>query len=283
MKLSTSILSSVLFASAAVAAPSTLAERVQARKERRANPGSSHLPIPAPDSAGFATEPGNATLYYTNWSGGIIQSPPSGTTFFAIDGSFVVPEPAPPVSGAGTWYGTAWVGIYDNNAILQSGVDWGVTVSSSGAYSYQYNAWWEWYPNGWTDYNLVVNAGDQISVLCDAGSTSSANCLTVNQNTGDQVSQTLTAPSSSSTLQATSAAWIVEDFSSGGLVPFANFGTVTFTDCTAVAGVNFANGQNLYPNSGTATPADIVASSGSVITAVTFPEDTSNIVEVTYI
>lgn len=185
------------------------------------------------------------------------------------------------MAGAGTWWGTAWVGIDDSDAILQSGVDWGVTVSSSGAYSYQYNAWWEWYPNGWTDYNLVVNAGDQITVLCDAGTTSTAACATTNQNTGVSVTTGLTAPGTA-TLQGTNAAWIVEDFSSGGLVPFANFGTVTFTDCVAVAGVNSANGQNVYPNSGTAVAADIVAN-GAVITSVTFPMDTTNVVEVSYI
>ncbi|KAE8444642.1 hypothetical protein EG329_014390 [Mollisiaceae sp. DMI_Dod_QoI] len=283
MKISTILFSNLLFASAVFAALSGLAERVQGRKDRRAGAGSG-FPIPANtlETSGPEEKLGNATILSANWAGGLIQAPPSGTNFFAVAGSFVVPLPAPPVSGPGTWYGTAWVGIDDSNAILQSGVDWGVTVSSSGAYSYQFNAWWEWYPNAWTDYDLVVNAGDQVTILCDAGSTSAANCATVNQNTGVEVTTGLSAPSSSTTLVGTNVMWIVEDFSSGGLVPFANFGTVTFTDCVAVAGVESKNGQNVYPNSGTAVAVELVAN-GTVITAVTFPENTTDVVEVTYI
>lgn len=91
----------------------------------------------------------------------------------------------------------------------------------------------------------------------------------------------MSAPSSSSTLQAQSAAWIVEDYSSGGLVPFANFGTVTFTDCNAEAAVDFSGGQDVPLTSEVGTEADIVAN-GAVITAVTF-DDSSNSLQVTYV
>lgn len=37
----------------------------------------------------------------------------------------------------------------------------------------------------------------------------------------------------SAALQELNAEWIVEDFYSGGLVPFADFGTVTFTGASA--------------------------------------------------
>lgn len=52
---------------------------------------------------------------------------------------------------------------------------------------------------------------------------------------GKSVTHTFT--SQSKALQELNAEWIVEDFESGGaLVPFANFGTVTFTGATATTG-----------------------------------------------
>jgi hypothetical protein len=52
-----------------------------------------------------------------------------------------------------------------------------------------------------------------------------------NESNGQQVSQDIT---SSSALCEENAEWIVEDFEEGGgLVPFANFGTVTFTNAAA--------------------------------------------------
>jgi hypothetical protein len=55
--------------------------------------------------------------------------------------------------------------------------------------------------------------------------------------------------------------WIVEDFSSGGLVPFANFGTVTFMHTVAT----LQSGATI--GAGNAATIDIVNSAGQVITS----------------
>lgn len=53
-----------------------------------------------------------------------------------------------------------------------------------------------------------------------------------NVSKGTSVTHTFTGQTKA--LQELNAEWIVEDFSSGGsLVPFANFGTVTFTGASA--------------------------------------------------
>lgn len=113
-------------------------------------------------------------------------------------------------------------------------MSWAVTVSSTGAYSYQYNAWYEWLPYGATNVDLVVNAGDVIDIWCEATSSTAGWCIINNLSTGVEITYPMTAPSGTS-ISGTTVEWIVEDFSSGGLVPFANFGEVTFTNCIAVA------------------------------------------------
>lgn len=132
------------------------------------------------------------------------------------------------------YIGSAWVGVSDASSIVQAGVSWAVTVSSAGVYSYQYNAWYEWLPYGATNVNLVVNAGDIIDIWCESTSSTAGWCIINNLSTGVETMYPMTAPSGTS-ISGTTVEWIVEDFSSGGLVPFANFGEVTFTNCVAVA------------------------------------------------
>jgi hypothetical protein len=194
--------------------------------------------------------------------------------------------PSPAESGPGLWYGSGWVGLDDNNTIIQSGVDWGVEVTSSGEYVYEFAAWYEWFPAGAIYFGgFDVNAGDEITVFCVAGSTTSADCAVRNAGTGVTVNAGFNTPSSSSALQAKNADWVVEDFGviENVNVPFANFGAVTFTDCVAIAGPNFSNGQDIYPSASTATDLEIVDNSSYVITAVTFPANAPQVVEVNYL
>ena len=65
-----------------------------------------------------------------------------------------------------------------------------------------------------------------------ATSTTAGTAVVENLTTGKKVSHSFSGQSRA--LQELNAEWIVEDFSSGNsLVPFANFGTVTFTSNTA--------------------------------------------------
>ena len=119
-------------------------------------------------------------------------------------------------------------------------------------------AWWEWFPDGAHDFDgFVIRAGDTITAIVTATSTTSGTASITNWSTGLEVVAELGYPYA---LCEENAEWIVEDYSvNGGLVPFANFGTVTFTDASATTG------------SGTVGPAgaqiiDIVAN-GAVITS----------------
>lgn len=67
-----------------------------------------------------------------------------------------------------------------------------------------------------------------------ASSTTSGTAVIENLSTGQTVNQYIT---SSSALCEENAEWIVEDYEEGGgLVPFADFGTVTFTGASATTG-----------------------------------------------
>lgn len=70
-----------------------------------------------------------------------------------------------------------------------------------------------------------------MKVTVTASSTTSGTAVIENLTTGKTVSESIT---SSSALCEQDAEWIVEDYEEGdSLVPFADFGTVTFTSASA--------------------------------------------------
>ena len=98
-----------------------------------------------------------------------------------------------------------------------------------------FTAWYEWFPSPTNDFSgFTIRAGDNISATVIADSLTSGTATIVNYSTGQEVTKILT---SQPALCQENAEWIVEDYTeSGGLVPLANFGTVTFTD--ALAGIS---------------------------------------------
>lgn len=233
MKFSTPLLGTALLASAAVAAPLT-AQR-QARNAARRGDHHGNLPI--------KTREENGVQYSSNWAGAVLV----GSGYNKVTAEFVVPEPSVPSGSSGYSYGygyygsggssqycaSAWVGIDGDTcttAILQTGVDFCVTSSGSVSYS----AWYEWYPNYAYDFSgISISTGDTIRVTVDASSLTSGTATLENLSSGQTVSHTFTGETAGS-LCETNAEWIVEDFESGSsLVPFADFGTVTFTNAYA--------------------------------------------------
>jgi hypothetical protein len=93
-------------------------------------------------------------------------------------------------------------------------------------------AWYEWFPDPPSFFaGITISAGDVISLSVNALSATSGEVRIENVTNGDTVTQLLT---SNTPLCGQNAEWIVEDCGAGtGLVPFANFGTVTFTDAIA--------------------------------------------------
>lgn len=271
MKFTASLFSNVLFATTILASP-------MSRNQRRA--GLSHqsnplVKVPTPTVEGDLLSNASNVQYSSNWAGAVLTAPPAGQTFNAVSGTFTVPTPSAPSSGSGTWSASAWVGIDGDtysSAILQSGVDFTVTKSGSST-STSFDAWYEWYPDYAYDFDIAISAGDVISVSIASSSSSAGTVTLENLTTGETVSKSLTAPSSSSDLGGQNAEWIVEDYESNGeLVALADFGTVTFTDAVA---------STSSESVGTTDATIIEIKSGnSVVTDVTIPS--SSEVQVTY-
>jgi len=251
MKFTSTVLSSIVLASSAVAAP-----------HKR-----SSLFNSAPYSPNHSTNGGltvETHSYDSNWAGAAWAAPPSGTKFTAVSGTFNVPT----VSGASGAAGAAWVGIdgYNTDSILQTGIQWEVSGGSV-----VYSAWHEWYPADSINFpSLPMSAGDEIAVSVVATSSTKGTATVKNTSTGKSV----TASISGEALAGQNAEWIVEDFEEGSsLVPFAKFSTVTFTSSTATT------------NSGTTgiTGADTVdiEQSSKILTKTTI--ESSSEVEIAYV
>jgi len=221
MKFSLIALSNALLFSTAFAG---IAERMERRasRVRRTNPKIPSTGTATVDSTLLTNE--SNVEYSSNWAGAVLTAPPAGSTFTSVSGQFVVPTP----SGSGA--ASAWVGIDGDtyqNAILQTGVDFTV---SGGKVSY--DGWYEWYPDFAYDFSgITFSAGDTVALSVKSTSSTAGTAVIENLTTGKTVTQSLT---SSSKLGGENAEWIVEDFEeNGGLVAFADFGTVTFTGAAA--------------------------------------------------
>ncbi|KAI0325226.1 acid proteinase [Cubamyces sp. BRFM 1775] len=220
----------VLLATAAFAIP-TSRERFAERVARRAS--GSRLSHPKQSVTGPAAEidpVSNATHvdYSSNWSGAVLVA--GSNTYKSVTGTFTVPTPKAPSGSSGTHSASAWVGIDGDtcgNAILQTGVDFTI---SGGRVSF--DAWYEWYPDYAYDFSgFEISAGDSITATVTATSTTSGSATLINHSTGQQVTHSF---SRQPALCEENAEWIVEDFEeNGGLVPLANWGTVTFTGASA--------------------------------------------------
>ncbi|KAI0396533.1 peptidase A4 family-domain-containing protein [Xylariaceae sp. FL0594] len=229
------------FAASALAAPGTAA-RWAAHAARRAANRSSNVRLPAEDDGVFAKVNGTAknVAYSSNWAGAVLSS--SGYT--SVVGTIKVPTPIK-TGKAGS--GSAWVGIDGDTcgtAILQTGIDFSISASGTPSFS----AWYEWYPDYAYDFTgITIRANDQIKMTVTASSKSAGVATIQNLSTGKSVSHSFS--SESSQLCEYDAEWIVEDYSQGGsLVPFADFGSVTFTGASAVknGATVGVTGANIY-------------------------------------
>ncbi|KAF2813584.1 uncharacterized protein BDZ99DRAFT_460791 [Mytilinidion resinicola] len=274
MKLSL-FLATALLATGSLSRPSgtKLADRLNRRALAR---GSKPL-VPVFDDEEKTDVAGNNTAnvaYSSNWSGAVLESPPSGQSFKSAYGTFTVPSVSKGTGSQSSWSSSAWVGIDGDtygNAILQAGVDF--TISSSGTVSY--DSWYEWYPDYAYDFsNFAVHTGDVIAISIVSSSSSKGTVTLANKTTGKSVSKTLSAPDSSSTLAGQNAEWIVEDFDENNSeVPLSDFHTVTFTGASAktaseTVGLSGATVIDLKQNS-------------KVLTTVTIESDSS--VQITYV
>jgi hypothetical protein len=180
---------------------------------------------------GVSDGPSNGNVIYSaNWAGAALQ----GTDFMSVTADVIIgPASTPPGGKPRTEYATtSWVGIdgigCTTQALLQTGVD---SYVEGGVV--QYSPWYEWYPLPSTPFSgFPVKLGDEIRMNVTAYSATSGIAILQNLSTGKSVNHTFT---NMAKLCFQSAEWIVEDFGSqSGLVNFANFTTVTFTNASAL-------------------------------------------------
>ncbi|EIW87334.1 hypothetical protein CONPUDRAFT_116544 [Coniophora puteana RWD-64-598 SS2] len=169
-----------------------------------------------------AAAPSDATyeVLSSNWAGAVLRK--DADTFKAVTGSFKVPKP----TGSGS--AAIWVGIdgADCGVILQTGVD--ATIKNGQV---SYSSWYEWFPDPSHVFTgIEFSAGDEVTLTATAHSNTTGTVTIENKTKNKKVSSDV---SSSHALCQKDAEWIVEDYSSGGLVQFDNFGTVTFTNNVA--------------------------------------------------
>ena len=181
---------------------------------------------PAPPSA--PTRPGTSR----NWSGYAT----SQGNFTAVSGTWTVPD----ASGIGTGFAAdaTWVGIggVRSRDLIQAGTQ----ESLSGNGRVHYEAWIELLPRPSRPVPLNVKPGDVVSVSIDETGPDTWDISFLNRTTGDTYSQTVNYQSSHS-----SAEWVEEAPSASrrGVLPLDNFGTVNFTDASAVR-----DGERLSPS-----------------------------------
>ncbi|KAJ3986003.1 peptidase A4 family-domain-containing protein [Lentinula detonsa] len=260
------VLSTVLSGSVLIFAPLTSALPPRGLSDRgskrHSNPS---FRIEEPDTASNSA---NTTIQYSgNWSGAVLVSPPSGEIFNSAIGTFTVPS-MPPAGSNGA--AAAWVGIDGDTfatAILQAGVYFSVSGDTV-----QYGAWYEWWPDYATDIDtddFPVSAGDVITVNIEATSNSEGTVTLINESAGMNFAINLTSPTKLSYLGGQNAEWIIEDYTqNGGLVPLANWGTVTFVNASASTSANNKLGL------GDATIFDI-EQYNDIMTSVTIDSDSS--------
>jgi hypothetical protein len=203
----------------------------------------------------------------TNWSGYAV----TGTTFTDVKGSWIQPAAdcssttASPTNGKGngnghgnghggggqsqSTYSSFWVGLdgYSSSTVEQTGTD----ADCSGTTPVYYG-WYEFYPAFPINFSNPVSPGDTINAEVSV----SGGTVTVTLQDATK-GWTQHATQSSAGYALSSAEWIAEAPSSGKVLPLANFGTVYFSNASAVGG-----GKNGSISDFTYDPLTMVTSTG---------------------
>src|SRR5438132_6044495 len=160
----------------------------------------------------------------TNWSGFAVTG--SAGSVSDAKGSWVVPT----IQGncpSTNQYSSFWVGIdgYSSGTVEQTGTD---SDCQNGVPTYY--AWYEFFPHpSFLINGLTVRPGDHMTAEASFNGRSFTVTIT-DTSTGVSFSTSARVRSA----QRSSAEWIAEaPSSSGGILPLADFGTVSYSSCTA--------------------------------------------------
>ena len=209
----------------------------------------------APNAAAADVHPGTAAhvstrvtfANSTNWSGYAAHS----TKYTSVTSTWR--EPGASCSLLNTTYAAFWTGLdgYASNSVEQTG-----TLIECFLGLAEQRAWYEFYPAAPVYFSDTLTAGDTIVSRVTSTSTGTFTLYLADVTRG--WSHTVTQHNSS--LARTSAEVIAEaPSSSSGVLPLANFGTVTFNSSYVNGGTLAASGP---------TPITMVTSTGTVKASV---------------
>jgi hypothetical protein len=162
----------------------------------------------------------------SNWAGYAVQTnlqKPQNSAVTDVKGSWTVPS----VSCTSTnSYSSFWIGIdgYSSNTVEQIGTD---SDCSSGKAVYY--AWYEMYPKYPVNLKMAISPGDLITAEVKFLGSGKFQLTITDITTKSSFSTIEKSPSA----KRSSAEWIAEAPWSSGVLPLANFGTVSFSNSQA--------------------------------------------------
>ena len=172
--------------------------------------------------------------------------------YTAVSGTWTVPEFAPdsPVGADATWVG---IGGVHGNDLVQAGTQ--ETVADHGRTQYQ--AWVEMLPQSSQPVPLPISAGDSISISIEQSAKDQWRIAFANNTSGKAYEMSVHYESSLS-----SAEWVVEAPSArrGRILPLDTFGTITFSQATAVK-----DGQTVTVSQAGGHPITMISRSGHAL------------------
>jgi hypothetical protein len=160
----------------------------------------------------------------SNWAGFAALTSllnPQANVVNSVKGSWVVPTLT---CGSTSTYSSAWVGMdgYSNSSVEQTGTEHDCSNGTSSYY-----AWYEMYPKPGYKVPLAVKAGDTITAEVAYNNTRGQFTLTLQNTTTGKSYSTVQR---SNKAARSSAEWVVEAPWSGGVLPLANFGTLSLSN-----------------------------------------------------
>lgn len=192
--------------------------------------------------------PGGNNPESRNWAGYAA----TGGKFTAVSATWTVPQFAPdsPPGADATWVG---IGGVRGGDLVQAGTQ--ETVSGRGLTRYE--AWVETLPQSSQPVQLPINAGDSITISVEQQGPNLWQVSYTNNTSGKSLQ--LSVPYQSS---LSSAEWVVEAPSArrGRLLPLDSFGSVSFTQASAVK-----NGQTVSIAQAGARPITMISQVGQAL------------------
>jgi|SRR5579871_3036917 hypothetical protein len=199
----------------------------------------------APHSAAARLHPGDVGLLRnassTNWAGYAAHS----TTYTSVTATWREPSAS---CGSGTSYASFWTGLdgYNSGSVEQTGT----LVECVNGSPHQFS-WYEMYPAAPVYFSSTLVAGDTMTATVSATSTGAFTLFLKDSTRG----WSHTIHQTNSSLARSSAEVIAEaPSSSSGVLPLANFGTVSFSGAGVDGGTLAASNPteiNMVTSSGT--------------------------------